>query len=86
MVEAWDLQPDAREGQAGPSRESDRPIVPPKPGNAGGGKGPEFKGQRRRGESQESGMGLEPPEKVRKLQAALHAKAKGSPNYRFYCL
>jgi RNA-directed DNA polymerase len=31
-------------------------------------------------------MSLEPPEKVRKLQAALHAKAKGSPSYRFYLL
>ena len=31
-------------------------------------------------------MSLRPPEKVRKLQAALHAKAKGSPGYRFYAL
>jgi RNA-directed DNA polymerase len=31
-------------------------------------------------------MGLAPPEKVRKLQRALHAKAKGSPDYRFYAL
>lgn len=31
-------------------------------------------------------MSLRPPEKVRKLQAALHAKAKGSPEYRFYAL
>jgi len=35
-------QPAAREGQAGPSGESERPIVPLKPGNAGGGKGPHF--------------------------------------------
>ena len=35
-------QPDAREGQAGPLGESDRPIVPSKPGNAGGGKEPDF--------------------------------------------
>ncbi len=28
-------------------------------------------------------MGLAPPPKVRKLQEALHAKAKGSPSYRF---
>ena len=27
-----------------------------------------------------------PPRKVQKLQAALHAKAKGSPDYRFYLL
>ena len=31
-------------------------------------------------------MNLEPPEKVRKLQEALHAKAKRSPDYRFYLL
>ena len=35
-------QRDAREGQARPVGESDRPIVPSKPGNAGGGKGPDF--------------------------------------------
>lgn len=31
-------------------------------------------------------MSLSPPEKVRKLQETLHAKAKGSPDYRFYLL
>jgi retron-type reverse transcriptase len=31
-------------------------------------------------------MGLTPREKVQKLQAALRAKAKGSPGYRFYAL
>ncbi|HEY4268252.1 MAG TPA: reverse transcriptase domain-containing protein [Galbitalea sp.] len=31
-------------------------------------------------------MSLAPPETVRKLQATLHAKAKGSPGYRFYLL
>ena len=31
-------------------------------------------------------MSLRPPEKVQKLQAALHAKAKGLPAYRFYAL
>ena len=31
-------------------------------------------------------MGLETPEKVGKLQAALHAKAKESPKFRFYAL
>src|SRR5437016_7785890 len=39
-------QPEAREGQAGPAEESERSIVPLKPGNAGGGKGPWFKEQR----------------------------------------
>ena len=31
-------------------------------------------------------MSLRTPEKVERLQAALHAKAKGSPGYRFYTL
>lgn len=31
-------------------------------------------------------MSLEPREKVRKLQTALHAKAKAAPSYRFYLL
>ena len=49
-------QPDAREGQAGPPGVADGLVVPAKPGNAGGGKGPEFKEAVRKGhESQESG-------------------------------
>ena len=31
-------------------------------------------------------MRLAPPEKVGKLQTALHTKAKQSPGYRFYAL
>jgi hypothetical protein len=34
--------PDAREGQVGPPWVADRFVVPTKPGNSGGGKGPEF--------------------------------------------
>src|SRR5207244_5877965 len=45
-----DDQPDAREGQAGCTRVAERPVVPMKPGNAGGGKGPQFKTDARRGE------------------------------------
>ncbi len=79
-------QPDAREGQAGPRGESERPIVPSKPGNAGGGKGPWFRVNVRSGESREIGVSLIPPPKVQKLQETLHAKAKSAPNYRFYAL
>ena len=32
------------------------------------------------------GVSLAPPEKVRKLQETLHAKAKRAPTYRFYAL
>jgi hypothetical protein len=44
-------QLDAREGLAGPLGESERPIVPSKPGNAGGGKGPQFQVNGGSGES-----------------------------------
>src|SRR5882762_7150289 len=36
-------QPEAREGQAGRPGVAERFVVPLKPGNAGGGKGPQFK-------------------------------------------
>ena len=39
----WDDQPDAREGRSGRFGVVDRLVVLRKPGNAGGGKGPEFK-------------------------------------------
>jgi hypothetical protein len=45
-----DDQPDAREGQAGRLGVAERFVVPGKPGNAGGGKGPQFKAGARRGE------------------------------------
>jgi hypothetical protein len=38
-----DDQPDAREGQAGRLGDTERFVIPLKPGNAGGGKGPQFK-------------------------------------------
>jgi len=85
-VEAWDLQPATREGQAGPFGVAERLVVPMKSGNADGGKEPQFKVNAGRGESQEIGMSLAPPPKVQKLQAALHAKAKGAPTYQFYAL
>src|SRR5215468_9917351 len=45
-----DDQPDAREGQAGRTGVAERFVVPRKPGNAGGGKGPQFETDARRGE------------------------------------
>src|SRR4051795_10425266 len=38
-----DVQPEAREGPAGRRGVAERFVVPRKPGNAGGGKGPQFK-------------------------------------------
>jgi hypothetical protein len=37
-------------------------------------------------DGREIGVSLTPPVKVGKLQAALHTKAKGAPDYRFYAL
>ena len=48
-------QPDAREGQAGPTGESERFIVPWKPAKVGGGKGPQFQDDGRRSDSREIG-------------------------------
>ena len=45
-----DDQPEAREGQAGRLGVAERFVVPLKPGNAGGGKGPQFKTDEIRGE------------------------------------
>ena len=45
-----DDQPDAREGQAGRCGETEGFGVPLKPGNAGGGKEPQFKTNARRSE------------------------------------
>lgn len=61
-------------------------IVPAKPSNAGGGKGPQFKVNVEAADSREIGVSLTPPEKVGKLQEALHAKAKSAPTYRFCAL
>ena len=53
-----DDQPDAREGQAGRFGVAERPVVPGKPGNAGGGKGPQFKVGTESGKVQEIGETL----------------------------
>jgi group II intron reverse transcriptase/maturase len=65
---------------------SERPILPKKPGNAGGGKGPQFKGNARRSKGKEIGVSLITPESVWQLQEALHAKAKREPACRFHTL
>lgn len=79
-------QHEAREGQSWPVGESERPIVPSKPGNAGGGKGPSFKIGVESGKRGRVTMSLQPPQQLAKLQTALHAKAKAFPDYRFYAL
>jgi RNA-directed DNA polymerase len=65
---------------------TERPVVPLKPGNAGGGKGPWFKTNARSSEGRWRLGNLSTPKSVRKLQTALHAKAKAEAGYRFYAL
>jgi hypothetical protein len=54
---------------------AERFVVPRKPGNAGGGKGPQFKTDAIRGEGPRRLGNLSTPINVQKLQMALHAKA-----------
>ena len=55
-------------------------------GNDRRAKEPQFQGSVSRREGAEIGASLRPPEKLQELQAALQAKAKGNPAYRFYAL
>src|ERR1700720_2257879 len=57
-----------------------------KPGNAGGGKGPQLKADARSDEDGGIDVSLTTLTSVQKLQTALHAKAKESPDFRFYAL
>jgi RNA-directed DNA polymerase len=57
-----------------------------KPGNAGGGKWPQLEANARSDEDGGIDVSLTTPASVQKLQTALHAKAKESPNLRFYAL
>jgi hypothetical protein len=70
-------QPEAREGQAGPPGVADGFVVPRKPGNAGGGKGPEFKvGVRRDRRARRVAKSLSPPRTVQNSQAASRARSR----------
>jgi hypothetical protein len=69
-------QPATREGRAGLEGKSERPVLPEKPGNAGGGKGPWFKSNARRSKGKEIGVSLITPESVWQLQEALQAKKR----------
>src|SRR5215467_10368305 len=79
-------QPASRERQAGPFGVTERLVLLMKPGNAGGGKGPQLKGNARSNEDGGIGVSLTTPASVQKLQRALHDKAKEAPSFRFYAL
>src|SRR5215470_11251091 len=57
-----------------------------KPGSAGRAKEPQLKGNAKSDEDGGIGVSLSTPERVQKLQTALHDKAKEAPNFRFYAL
>src|SRR6266481_5692256 len=57
-----------------------------KPGNAGRGKWPQLEANARSDEDGGIDVSLTTPASVQKLQTALHAKAKESPDFRFYAL
>ena len=79
-----DLEPASL--QAAHWRESDRVIRPKKPGNAGGGKDPDFWRAFEDGEVKVIGKSLQTPTRIRSLQRKLYRKAKAEPAYRFYLL
>ncbi len=72
-------QPEARDGQAGRPGVAERFVVPRKPGNAGGGKGPQFKTDAIRGE----GPGDWATYQLRKPKAEGYRKPPSFRGYAF---
>jgi hypothetical protein len=77
-----DDQPDSGDGKAGRHGVADGPVVPMRPGNAGGGKGPWFKTDATSGEGHWRLGNLSTPSRVRELRKALHAEVKVEAGYR----
>src|SRR6516162_10988804 len=69
-------QLEAREGQARRLGVAERFVVPLKPGNSGGGKGPQFKTDVIRGEGPGRLGNLQTPERVQDPQMASHVKQR----------
>src|SRR5512135_1043337 len=81
-VVGGDDQPEAGDGQRGRCRVAERPVLLTRPGNAGGGKGPQFKAGVESGKVQEIEATLRNSGNVRKLRKASHAEAKEGPGFR----
>ena len=71
-----DDQPETGDGQRGRCRVAERSAVPRRPGNAGGGKGPQFKADVESGEVLEIGATLANSAKAREPRPASHAEVK----------
>jgi hypothetical protein len=71
-----DDQPETGDGQRGRYRVAERSAVPRRPGNAGGGKGPQFKADVESGEVLEIGATLANSAKAREPRPASHAEVK----------
>ena len=67
-------------------RVAEGPVVPGKPGNAGGGKGPWVESNAGRKQGMATDANLTGSGRVRKLQTALNVKAKEEPDRRFHAL
>ena len=75
-------QPEAGDGQKGRYGVAERPVLLVKPGNAGGGKGPQFKAGAESGKAREIGATLGNSGSVRELRKVPHAEAKEEPGLR----
>jgi len=71
-----DDQPEAGDGQRGRYGVAERPVLLKRSGNAGGGKGPEFKAGAESGKAREIGATLGNSGNVRELRKVPHAEAK----------
>jgi len=79
-------QPAPRERQAGPLGVTERLVVLMKPGNAGGGKGPQLKGNAR--SNKDGGIDVESinPSKRSEVADGVARQSEETPNFRFYAL
>src|SRR5436309_3508860 len=77
-----DGQPDARERRSRRLGVTERFVVPLKPGNAGGGKGPQFKAGAESGDVQEIGATLRNSGNRRELRKAPMLKRRNRPGFR----
>jgi hypothetical protein len=77
-----DDQPKAGDGQRGRYGVAERPVLLRKLGNAGGGKGPQFKTGAESSEAREIGVTLGNSCNVRQLRKAPHAEAKRELGFR----